>query len=294
MSETYKHLRGFSHDKLTINQRKPNSKKTLVSNSYLKIAGVAKSNKYAPLNIENTDETDQKAIDLLTKRPDDHELATNYAPPSKNHDKQSDRLLETEQFKDNPSLIDINKNHHSEFQPLIIPKKSEAIKIINVKSKKGDSDKIDKTDSPEDEELKNRKFRRNKNSNNTKSVIYSISFAFILIICFGLSMIPVPIMTSSVRSSLEFINTFVSFSSDVKMAYFTFLHSIVTREAVNTNGVLLFTDLSIKISNAQNKIVQDIETIPDDFESFKNFIKIVLLEDICANVLQPKHSITSS
>lgn len=236
-----------------------------------------------------------KGGDLMTRRQYDIDAATNFPIPSNALQRESVAVNDADSERTNRLLVGPAKGKASAGNSSSTSQKRiEITKVNKDKSKDDPSNRIFRRESPDEEgSSRSRRLRKNKNSQKRKLIVYSIIVVLVLIICFTLSMIPVPLKTDSVKRSLEFIDTMVSFSMDVKMAYFVFLESMVNKKAIIVDGQPIFGQLAVKVSDLHNQMAQKIDSIPQDFNSYQTYVKQVMLENACTQLLEPKYGITS-
>ena len=286
-------MRGNTIDKLSVPQaRAPSNRSVLVvkEKEKAKLPAIKKNSLLLP---ELAEETELNHDGLMARKQSDNDQVTNY-PSNFGTDAKQGPHVEKEQLPTaHPNLAKLKEDKNSGSQSLVVSKRIDVKKISKDKGLKDDQTKIFKGDSTDESGFKGRKFRRNNNSKKKKLTASSLVVVLAVLIAFTLSMIPVPVMTTSIRKSLELLDTLVSFSTDVRMAYFTFLESLATRQQVIIDGQPFFPRLAVKVSGSHNQINQNIDSIPTDFADFQSYTKKALQGNVCTELLEPKHSITS-
>ena len=232
-----------------------------------------------------------------SKRIDETEVDTvNHIVQGKS-DPKSESLVEKESLKDlaksKPRLDQIKKLNHQGSQSQLISKRIEITRLSKDKGNPEYSAIKNNRYIDQSGDHKRGKFRRNRNTYKKKLIFFTVVFCFLVATGFGLSFLPVPMMTSSVKTTLTFTDRIVGFSSDVKLIYFVFLESIVSKQDVLVNGVALFAQLMTKISNSNNYISQNIGSIPSGFSSFGSSVKDLIFNNMCEVLLKQKHRISS-
>lgn len=236
-------------------------------------------------------------LENSTKRIEESEMGTTNVYPLMKSDPKLDSNPEKESLKDTlreeAKVQKIRKLNHAGSQSIVMSKRIEITRLNKELNSKELTPGRHKKLSDEEEAHRRGKFRRSRSSYKKNLILWTTVVCFLLVLGFALTMLPVPVMTTSAESVIDFMDQIVEFSSDIKLIYFVFIESMVNRKDILYNDRMIFAELMTKISNSNNYISENIGDVPSDFSSFGAGLKDLLFKNMCEVLLLPKHGISS-